>query len=166
MLARLEALGVVIREDAERLRERLRLSNAEFRRLANAAAAFEGLHGLEAPPSIRDLRALLLDAGRLAARDALGLAFAESTASDDDHAFASADLFLAQAPTPELPVSGSDLLARGVSAGPRVGEILAEFRRRWVEAGFPEDAATIELLLASAMEREPLPAGAPVRWSQ
>jgi len=36
-IARLAALAIVVREDAERLRERLRLSNAEYARLALAA---------------------------------------------------------------------------------------------------------------------------------
>ena len=44
-IARLAALAVVVREDAERLRERLRLSNAEYARLALAAGLVEELHG-------------------------------------------------------------------------------------------------------------------------
>ena len=49
-LLRLAALGVRIEEDAERLRERLRLSNAEFERLAILGQALPILHGLSAPP--------------------------------------------------------------------------------------------------------------------
>ncbi len=49
-LLRLIALGVAIPEDAERLRDRLRLANAEADRLKSAAAALIGLHGIAAPP--------------------------------------------------------------------------------------------------------------------
>ena len=56
-------------------------------------------------------------AGREAARDALILAQAESEAPPSDAAFAAADRFLADAPEPKLPVSGADLIARGVAAG-------------------------------------------------
>ena len=56
---RLAALGVAIPEDAERLRDRLRLANAEADRLRSAAAALIGLHGITAPPSFHGLRTLL-----------------------------------------------------------------------------------------------------------
>src|ERR1700730_4332677 len=49
-LLRLAALCVELPEDAARLRERLRLSNAEGERLGGAALALTGLHGLSEPP--------------------------------------------------------------------------------------------------------------------
>ena len=116
-LLRLAALAVAIPEDAERLRERLRLANAEADRLRAAAAALIGLHGTEAPPSFQSLRTLLFSAGREAARDALMLAEAESEAPPSDAAFAAADRFLADAPEPRLPISGADLIARGRRGG-------------------------------------------------
>ena len=81
---RLAALAVQTREDAARLRERLRLSNLECDRLDGAARALEGLHGLEAPPSLGDLRILLFERGRAGARDSMALAHAESRAAPDD----------------------------------------------------------------------------------
>ena len=45
-LLRLAALAVMIPEDAERLRERLRLANADYERIARAAQALTGLHGI------------------------------------------------------------------------------------------------------------------------
>ena len=156
-LLRLAALAAMIPEDAERLRERLRLANAEYDRIASAAQALTGLHGILAPPPSDRLRVLLFSAGRQAARDALFLAEADSGASPDDPAFAAADRFLAETPAPEVPVSGSDLIARGVEEGPRVGEVLRAFRRLWIEAGFPGDPATIDRLAKAAIEtpREP-----------
>jgi poly(A) polymerase len=160
-LLRLAALAALVPEDAERLRDRLRLANAEYERIARAAEALTGLHGILAPPPHDRLRVLLFSAGRQAARDALMLAHADSGAPPNDSAFASADRFLGEAPAPELPVSGSDLIARGVDEGPRVGEALRAFRRLWIEAGFPSDRETIDRLATAAVEgpREPRGSG-------
>ena len=151
-LLRLAALAAMIAEDAERLRERLRLSNAETDRVAQAVEALTGLHGIRAPPPADQLRVLLFLAGRQAARDALFLAAADFGASPDDRAFADGDRFLSEARTPELPVSGSDLVARGVPEGRRVGEVLRAFRRLWIEAGFPSDPEALDRLATAAVE--------------
>ncbi len=151
-LLRLAALAAMIPEDAERLRERLRLANAEYERIAQATAALTRLHGILAPPPEDRLRVLLYSAGRQAARDALMLAEADLGASPDDPAFASSDRFLAETPAPEFPLSGSDLIARGAEAGPRVGEILRVFRRLWIEAGFPSDPDALDRLMTAAVE--------------
>ena len=134
------------------LRDRLRLTNAEHQRLAAAASALTGLHGIETPPPSRELRALLYAAKRRAARDALRLAQADSRASPDDPDFAEADRFLAETPEPELPIGGADVTALGVPAGPQVGEILRAFEALWIEAGFPEDREAVDRLLKGAIE--------------
>jgi poly(A) polymerase len=149
-ILRLAALGAAIPEDAERLRDRLRLANAEHERIRAAAAALIGLHGISAPPSTEDLRALPFAAGREAARDALTLAHAESGAGPADAAFAAADRFLAETPIPKLPFSGADLITRGVAAGPRVGQTLRAFQALWIRAGFPRERDTLERLLEEA----------------
>jgi poly(A) polymerase len=153
-MLRLASITVAIPEDADRLRERLRLTNAEWGRLAAAALTLTGLHGIEAPPATGDLRRLLFTAKRRAARDALALAQADSDAAPDDPAFAEADRFLAETPEPRLPVGGADLAARGVPGGPRVGEILAAFRDLWLAAGFPEGKEAIERLLKEATDED------------
>ena len=150
-LLRLAALAATIPEDAERLRERLRLANAEHERIASMAQALTTLHGLRWPPPPDRLRVLLFSAGRRAARDALLLAAAESAAPDDS-AFADADRYLAETPAPAVPLRGSDLLARGVEEGPRVGQVLRAFRRLWSDAGFPGDPDAIERMVESALK--------------
>jgi poly(A) polymerase len=150
-LLRLAALSVAIPEDAERLRDRLRLANAEADRLKSAAAALIGLHGIEAPPSFHGLRTLLFNAGREAARDALALAEAESEAPPADASFAAADRFLADAPEPKLPFSGADLIARGVAAGKPVGRALRAFQALWIRAGFPKEPETLARLIEEAI---------------
>ncbi len=149
-LLRLAALGVAIVENAGRLSDRLRLSKAEFRRLSLAASALESLHGLPAPPQSQALRRLLFAVKRRAARDALMLAEAESTAAADDRAFAEADRLLATAREPKLPIGGADLAARGIAEGPRVGDVLRAFEGLWAAAGFPADPASVDRLLEKA----------------
>ncbi len=144
---RLAALSAAIPEDAERLRDRLRLANGECERIAAAVAALTGLHGLGEPPSLDNLLVLLFTVKRRAARDALALAHAESAASPDDRAFAEADSFLALADEPKLPFGGADLIDRGIASGRRVGEILRSFQALWIRAGFPKEPTTLGRLL-------------------
>ena len=66
-------------------------------------------------------------------------------------AFAAADRFLADAPEPELPISGADLIARGVAAGRPVGRALRAFQALWIRAGFPKEPETLARLLEEAV---------------
>jgi len=150
-LLRLAALAVRIEEDADRLRERLRLSNAEHERLAVMARVFEGLHGFAGPPPHGDLRALLFAYGPVGARDALLLAQADSGAPADDPRFIAAQRFLADTPQPTLPFSGADILARGVPSGRQVGQALKALQAGWIRAGFPKDPASLADLLDEAL---------------
>jgi tRNA nucleotidyltransferase/poly(A) polymerase len=147
---RLAALAVQTREDAARLREKLRLSNLEGGRLEEAARALEALHGLEAPPSLGDLRILLFERGCASARDAMSLAHAESRAAPGDARWRSADRFLADTPEPRLPFSGADLLARGLPPGRRVGLALKTLQAKWIRAGFPREPDALARLLEEA----------------
>ncbi|MFO1073899.1 MAG: hypothetical protein U1E17_14735 [Geminicoccaceae bacterium] len=55
---------------------------------------------------------------------------------------------------PSLPVTGADLLARGVPSGPGLGRLLAELRAAWEAADFtldrPACLALLDRLLARA----------------
>ncbi len=150
-LLRLAALAVAVREDAERLRERLRLSNAEGERLEGAARGLEGLHGVGAPPSLGDLRVLLFARGARGAIDATSLAHAESAAPAADARWLSAYRFLADTPPPQLPFSGADIVARGVPPGRGVGAALKTLQANWIRAGFPREPETLARLLAEAI---------------
>jgi len=159
-LLRLGALCVLAPEDADRLRERLRLSNAEHRRLAHAARILEGLHGAQSPPPELELTRLLFEEGRDGARDALALAHAESRAAADAAFWLRAARFLAEAPAPDFPVKAADLMARGFSPGRALGAMLKELQAKWIRAGFPRDPATVTRLVEEATRdamRPPLP---------
>ena len=146
-LLRLAATGVQIVEDAERLRAALRLSNQEAARLQAAAGAVVALHGMNEPPPLGDLRAMLFAGGRQSACDALLLAHAESRAAPDDAAWRAAGRFLQDTPEPHLPFSGADLMARGFS-GRALGEALKTLQAKWIRAGFPQDPRSLAALLA------------------
>jgi poly(A) polymerase len=141
----LAALCVALPEDAERLRERLRLSNPQTQRLVEAAGAFMSLHGLENPPPAPALLRLIFRHGRQAAQDALALAAAESNA--DTAPWREALAYVSAAKEPRLPFSGADLLACGIPEGRAVGDALKDLQARWIEAGFPEDPRRLAELL-------------------
>jgi tRNA nucleotidyltransferase/poly(A) polymerase len=145
-LLRLAAVCVHLPEDAERLREHMRLSNAETGRLAGAARALISLHGRDEPPRRDESRKLLFRHGRQAAEDALVLAQAESRPGHDK-AWELGRKILGETAEPRLPFSGADLIARGVSQGRAVGKALKELETRWIEAGFPQDPQSLARLL-------------------
>jgi len=152
-LLRLAALSVLVAEDADRLRERLRLSNAEHRRLEAAAEAGVALHGCEAPPDRLRLRNLLFCYGRQAACDAVVLAEADSRGPSCS-TWIEARAEAQDAAIPRLPVSGVDVLARGVANGPAVGLVLKAVEARWSEAGFPEERELALRMLDEAVTGE------------
>jgi poly(A) polymerase len=149
---RLIALAVLQTDDAERLRQRLRLSNDEFARAAHAASALVRLHAQRAPPPPGDLRVFLFLHGRRAACDALSLAHAQSGASADDAAWTSAARFLADTPEPRMPFGGADLIRRGIPPGKAVGEVLKRLQAAWIRAGFPDAPQDLTRLIQDALE--------------
>lgn len=50
---------------------------------------------------------------------------------------------------PVFPLTGADVLAAGIPAGPRVGEVLAALEDQWVEGNFNADRATLVARLQS-----------------
>jgi poly(A) polymerase len=149
---RLGALCVLVEEDAERLRERLRLSNAEADRLAALARGLADLHDGETPPSLSALRRLLFERRRQGALDALALFHADSGADVDDWRFIRARAFLLSTPEPTLPITGADVVARGVTRGQRVGATLKKLQALWIRAGFPREPETLARLLDEALK--------------
>ena len=151
-LLRLGAFAVLLPEDAERLRERLRLSNAEHRRLLLAASALERLHGARIPPGGSELAELVFRSGAGVAADALAFAQADAEAAPDDPAWSAARAEVASLSGLKLPVSGDDLKQRGLTEGRAIGATLKTLQARWIRAGFPRDPATIAQLIDEAIE--------------
>ena len=147
---RLLALAARAPADVERLREGLRLSNAERDRMLAAVTAAAAL---SAPPDRYGTLELLFTLGRDPARDAVWLARAEA---GDGPGWVEALERVDTEAVPPMPYSGRDLLARGLK-GPAIGEALARFRHAYREAGFPDDEATRAALLAASLTSTALP---------
>jgi tRNA nucleotidyltransferase/poly(A) polymerase len=142
-LRRLAALAVRGAGDAEALGARLRLSNAEARRLRSAAAALAALQSGEINET--SVRLVFVRHGKPAAVDALAaLALSLGAARVGE---------LAGMEAPALPFDGAAVLALGIAPGPRVGKILDLALSIWADHGFPEDAAARAECLGEAARR-------------
>ena len=145
---RLGALTVSVGEDALRLRERLRLSNGEFDRIARIAQALEGLGGQASLPGIAALRHVAHAAGNEAAAAALVLLNATAGGEARDGV---PRLIAELGNTPTFLPTGKDVIASGVLPGRSVGQALAAAHRLWIEAGCPASAEVQLALLDTAI---------------
>ena len=148
---RLAAFAIRVREDADRLRDRLRLSNAEYRRLHAAAHALEALHGHATPPEGTNLAELVFSRGVDAVRDALVLAQVDCGAGADDARWAASSEAANELRELKLPVTGDDLKQRGVTEGREIGATLKTLQAKWIRAGFPRDPGAIARLIDEAI---------------
>jgi poly(A) polymerase len=162
---RLAAIAVQVREDAERLFNLLRLSNAEYQRLTKAADALAGAHGLKAFPEANVATRWLYRHGKNVTHDALLLAGAEGRATPNDVTEWATQLALL--PVPQFPFAAADLISRGLSPGPAIGRALKALEGAWIAHDFAVDAAMREKMLGEAIKNTPpasfetRPAGAP-----
>ncbi len=146
---RLAALGVWVAEDAERLWQKLRLTNHEHARLTAMA---ENWRRISPGLSEQARRTLLYRLGPLHFTDVALLAWARSaeTAHDEGwHALAS----LPQRWTaPAFPLRAADLMARGVAQGPALGAAMRAAEEAWIAADFPEDEAALAKIADTALK--------------
>jgi poly(A) polymerase len=149
-------LASIVPPDTERLdamAKRLRLSKAE------AAYFVAWTRAPRLPADIADTAfdRLLYRHGAKGLATALGLALASSRQkSENDPAqlpeTARLQRLLTRAEKwqkPIFPLTGADVLATGVPAGPRVGEILGQLEDTWVNGNFNADRATMVARLQS-----------------
>jgi len=131
---RLGALGVWVIEDAERLRERLRLFNVENARLAAAAESW-----WRVSPAMGDAaaRALVYRIGPEYFTERALLAWTRSDASAHDVAWREFVTLPQRWTAPKFPLKAADFIARGLEKGPVLGSALARAEKAWIEAGFP-----------------------------
>ncbi|MCJ8519376.1 poly(A) polymerase [Pseudorhizobium tarimense] len=147
-------LAAMVPPDAERLdgmAKRLRLSNADAARLQEWAKA------PVLPDEVTDVGfdRLLYQHGAtgLSMRIRLALAGARAAAEGDPLAMrkvARLTVLLERCDRyrkPVFPMSGADVLAAGVPAGKRVGEVLAALETFWVERNFSLDRAALTIRL-------------------
>jgi len=138
-MRRLGALGVAVREDGERLAQRLRLSNAESQELI----ALEGWWRIMPAAGERLARALLYRLGLRHFSDQVLLAWSRSAAGVADPAWQA----LARLPeiwtVPAFPLKAADFIQRGIAAGPTLGAALRAAEEAWIAANFPGDHTAV-----------------------
>jgi poly(A) polymerase len=143
---RLAALAVEVPEDAERLRERLRLSNDETAKLVRAAGPRADI-GPPAPEA--RARAWLYRHGAAAYRERVLIDWTRSIAVPTGaepwrRRFHLPDRW----PPPRFPLAGGDVLALGVPPGRRVGQILRALEAWWIAGDFAADEMALRAKLA------------------
>ena len=136
---RLGALGVLVKEDAERLTERLRLSNAEAGRLT----AIDGWWNV-APSAAA--RALLYRLGPESFTDCVLVAWSRSRAGAADHAWHELATLPQRWTAPVFPLKATDLMSRGLTAGPALGAALRLAEQFWIDTDFPEDRVALDAI--------------------
>jgi tRNA nucleotidyltransferase/poly(A) polymerase len=150
-VARLAALALRAESDIDRLLDALRLSKTEAAALSASTAARASLSAL-ATIGLGAMRGLIACHDARPIADALAAAEAGERPGIAPDALALLDAVEAGlAPRPVFPLTGADLVARGVPPGPMVGQGLAAARARWLAEGCPEDTAAIEELLAHGL---------------
>jgi poly(A) polymerase len=145
---RLGALGVSVAEDAERLRERLRLANAQYERLASMA---DGWWQISANWEGHEGRALLYRLGPERFADRVLLAWTRAPQGAADALWHQLATLPARWNAPAFPLRAADFMARGVPKGPGLGAALAAAEEAWIAAGFPEDAAAVAAIADAAV---------------
>lgn len=140
---RLAAFLIRTTRDADRLRDELRLSNAEHDRLSAYAAALARMLARPGPVDEAEARRLVVLHGREAVRDVLHATVGEPRPALTEDGRALLARFLSGSePTPRFPLTGADFVRLGVSPGPEVGRRLAEARQAWIEAGCEDEASS------------------------
>jgi len=137
---RLGALAVWVAEDAERLWQKLRLTNAEHERLASMG---EGWRRISPEHGEQAARALLYRLGPQQFTDHALLAWARSSVGAIDAAWHELATLPQRWTAPAFPLKAADFMARGVDRGPALGVAMAKAEAAWIEAGFPDDAAAL-----------------------
>jgi poly(A) polymerase len=143
-MRRLGALAVELPEDADRLQERLRLSNDEYARLVHTSRRTPGV----APASPEAAaKAVFYAEGAAAYRECVLTAWARSDAAPTDSTWHDRWALVDRWQPPRFPLGGDDIVALGVSPGPRVGELLRALETWWIAGNFAAGEAALRAKL-------------------
>jgi poly(A) polymerase len=144
---RLGVLGVSVIEDADRLRDRLRIANVEHERLCSMATGW-----WHVSPAWDEQRArvVLYRLGPERFTDRVLLAWARSCAGAADASWHGLATLPARWSAPAFPLRAADFIKRGLPKGPRLGTALAAAEEAWTAAGFPVDAVALAAIADAA----------------
>jgi poly(A) polymerase len=146
-IRRLGALNVLVVEDAERLRQRLRLTNAEYERLASMAQRW---WAIDPGRGERAARALLYRIGPDHYVDRALLAWTRSEPGAADPAWRELATLPNRWTAPRFPLRAADFLKRGVPKGPALGTALEAAEEAWIAADFPADDTVLAGIVETA----------------
>jgi poly(A) polymerase len=147
---RIGALAVCVIEDAERLRERLRMSNAEYERLCSMA---QGWRDIGPDWDEQRARVLLYRLGPDRFVDRVLLAWARSSQGPGDPSWAVLASLPARWNAPRFPLKAADFIKRGLPCGPPLGAALAAAEEAWTAAGFPLESDALAAIADAASRR-------------
>jgi poly(A) polymerase len=145
---RLGGLAVAIPEDADRLWQRLRLTNAEHARLSAMGADWRAFSPARDEAAARALLYALKPESYV---DCALLAWARSRASAHDAAWRELAGLPQRWDAPSFPIRAADLIARGVKPGPALGAALRAAESAWIAADFPIENERLQEILNAAV---------------
>jgi poly(A) polymerase len=141
------AAALTDQQSARALARRLKLSNEERDRLV---AALGNEVKITSYMSLREMRRAIYRIGNQAFRDRVMLAWADA-GGEKAQAWRALTAHAQMWTPPKLPLTGDEVMAAGVPAGPKVGVVMREVEDWWVDADFPDDKlSVIERLKAVA----------------
>lgn len=132
---------------ALRIAEALKLSNAARDRLVQAGEKDERIVAALAPAEARQL---IYRLGAACFLDQLLLRWAASGARANDAAWRGLLGLAMNWKAPAFSLDGNDVMAEGVEAGPKVGVLLRDIERWWVEQDFAPDRQSLLTRLKEA----------------
>ena len=139
---RLGALGVSVREDGERLAQRLRLSNAEAARLA----ALEAWWRVSPARGEAAARVQLYRSGSQSFADRVLVAWSRSAAGAADRSWHGLATLSQRWSVPAFPLKAADFTQRGIAAGPALGAAMRAAEEAWIAADFPPERSALETI--------------------
>lgn len=148
-MRRLAALAVAVTEDARRLSQRLRLSNAEAKQLDSMGHRWWRLSDMDEAAAKR--RMYRLGAERY--RERIMLAWARSDCDAASPRWREFATLPQRWTAPQFPLKAADFLSRGLNQGPALGHVLTLAEDAWLAAGFPTDAAAVQAIADQTVAR-------------
>ena len=145
---RLGALAVTVVEDAERLWQRLRLTNSEHGRLVSIGEGWSRISPAQGETAAREL---IYRLGTDRYVDRVLIAWARSPAGVADAPWKDLAMLPTRWSAPKFPLKSKDFAKRGVDKGPRMGAALTAAEEAWIAAGFPDDKAALAALADAAV---------------
>jgi len=139
---RLGALAVTVKEDGERLAQRLRLSNAEAERLV----ALEHWWRVSPAAGEQAAHALLYHLGPQSFADRVLVAWSRWAAGAADGAWHELANLPQRWTAPKFPLKAADFIDRGLAAGPALGAAMRAAEQAWIVADFPAERDVLDAI--------------------